>query len=98
MTIELTPDETKLLILILEQASEMFGNQICDDFELAEHLPLFEARRTLMKEYHQYNGDPEVFEEDEAYGDQYLYIGTGALVGYLASRIKAQQEKGDTRT
>lgn len=91
--IVITDTEAKLLIELLEMASNEFGNHGCNDFELAKFVPDLEERRQLIKAFHDYNGDPEEFVEDEKYREQYTWFHDFALMGFLADKIKQQLHK-----
>jgi predicted glycosyltransferase involved in capsule biosynthesis len=89
--ITLTDTEAALLVELLELASDSFGNHGCSDFDLEKSVPSLEDRRALMKAYHEYNGDPEEFMEEEEFGT-FRWFKDYALMGYLADRVKGQLE------
>ena len=85
------PDaEARLLIELLELASDSFSNHGCNDFDLTKSVPDLEDRRALMKRYNDYNGSLEDFEYDEEHGSQYELDNDSALMSYLARRIEEQ--------
>ena len=88
--ITLTDAEAKLLIELLDLASDSFSNHGCNDFSLLKSVPDLEDRRKLMKSYNEYNGSPEDFEDDEEHGCQYEFDNDSALMSYLAHRIEEQ--------
>ena len=88
----LTTSELRLLAELLELASDTFGNHGCNDFDLEKSVPLLEDRKGLSKAYHEYNGDPEEFIEEEKFG-VFRFFNDAALMGYLAHRIKEQLEQ-----
>lgn len=88
--IQLTDAEARLLIALLELASDSFSNHGCNDFDLTKAVPNLEDRRALMKSYNDYNGSPEDFEDDEKHGSQYELEDDSALMGYLTCRIEEQ--------
>jgi len=90
VNITLTDAEAKLLIELLELASDNFSNHGCNDFDLTKSVPDLEDRRALMKSYNDYNGSPEDFEDDEAHGSQYEFDNDSALMSYLSTRIEEQ--------
>ena len=90
VTITLPDAEARLLIELLELASDNFSNHGCNDFSLLKSVPDLEDRRKLMKSYNDYNGSPEDFEDDEARGCQYKFDNDSALMSYLSTRIEEQ--------
>lgn len=57
----LTDTERKLIVYFLKMASEEFSNHGCNDLDLKAIIPDLEERRKLMKELHEWNGDPEEY-------------------------------------
>lgn len=90
--ITLTNTEAKLLVELLELASDQFSNHGCNDFELAKCISDLEERRKLMKEYNDYNGSPEDFEYDVEHGSKFEIENDAALMSYLADRVREQLE------
>ena len=88
--IVLTDAEARLLVELLDLASDNFSNHGCNDFDLTKSVPDLEDRRALMKSYNDYNGSPEDFEDDDLHGSQYELDNDAALMGYLADRVREQ--------
>lgn len=84
--VELSPDESRLLVFVLELASEWTGHRF--DCTLSDVFPELEKRRQFMKAYHEWNGDPDVFDEKVEDGDLFLDANMGAIAAYLVDRIK----------
>ena len=59
--------EKKLTITLLRRAAEEFATHTCNDFDLDEVMPDVEDRRNFMKEFHEWNGDPESFDPKGTY-------------------------------
>ena len=75
--------EKKLAALLLEIAAEEFCNHGCNDFELKRFVPDLKQRRQLVKEYHEWNGDPEEYDPEA----KYEYFPDFALMSYLADKL-----------
>ena len=91
--ISITDTQARLLVELLELAENEFSNHGCNDFELFKCIPDLEKRRELIKAYHEWNGDPETFEEDTVIPKSYEYFYDYALMGYLAHKVKEQLEQ-----
>jgi hypothetical protein len=89
----LSDTEAKVLVALLELASDQFSNHGCNDFELAKCIPDLEERRKLMKSYNDYNGSPEDFEYDDEHGSKFEIESDAGLMGYLMDRVKEQLER-----
>lgn len=62
-------DETKLTVAaeLLLVAGDRFAQHTCNDFSLAVIIPDLEERRALVREYHEWNGDPEELDPNGTY-------------------------------
>jgi hypothetical protein len=78
----LSPGEQKILLELVEVASQQLSNNGCNDFDLSEHLSEAEVDK-LAQEYHAYNGDPGEFRPDE---DNSLAVPDFALISYLTKK------------
>jgi len=96
-TITLTDAEARLLIELLDLASDSFSNHGCNDFDLTKSVPDLEDRRALMKSYNDYNGSPEDLEDNEAHGSQHGLHMDSAIMGYLSHRIEEQLGIGEVQ-
>ena len=86
---ELQPHERMLMAIILEMASDVFGNHGCNDFDLNKYITP-EQGKEFMRQYHEYNGDPEEWDPDEYNGQFYDF----AVMGFMAHKIYPE---GDVR-
>jgi len=75
----------ELVAKMLDLASDSFGNNCCNDIEdsIYEGWTL-EERRQFVKEYHEYNGDPEKYDEN------FLHIGDYAIMGFFANKLRKE--------
>ncbi len=83
-TTELTSDEKKLAAHLLEMASETYARHGCNDFNLSKVIPDRDKRRKLIKEYHDYNGDPDEFID----AGNFEWFFDFALMSYMAEKVK----------
>lgn len=79
---ELQPHERFLMAVVLEMASNVFGEHGCNDFDLSKYMTS-EQGKEFMRQYHEYNGDPEEFSDDEYNG----WFQDYAVMGFLAHKI-----------
>jgi hypothetical protein len=77
----------KGLVDMLLRISNHMADHGCDDVPFSQWVPDTDQRRALMKRYHDWNSDPEVFLEDEQQGATYEIEHCGVLVWYMARRI-----------
>jgi hypothetical protein len=91
---ELPPHERRLIAVLLNMASDEFGNHGCNDFDLSA-IVTPEQGKALMRAYHEWNGDPEEHQDDEYSGYEYDY----AMMGFMAHRIypEGEEKEGETR-
>jgi len=75
--------EKRLAAEMLELASDEFSNHGCNDVDdtLWEDWTL-EERKRFVKEFHDYNGDPEEYDPD------FLHLGDDVLMGYMAHKLR----------
>jgi hypothetical protein len=81
------PSYKKMLLHFLEELGDHQSNAGCNDFDLSSFVPDVEERRAIMKAFHEYNGDPECFEEDLADGKTFKYTEDFCIVGLLKDWI-----------
>jgi hypothetical protein len=74
--------EKKLAAEFLNIASEQFSRHVCNDVDdlLFENWTL-EERRKFIKEYHEWNGDPEEYDEN------FLHLPDWAIMSFLAKKL-----------
>ncbi len=65
---QLTPNEKKVFLALIDQATERMGNNGCNDFDLETYMMEHE-RRALAKEMNAQNGEPEAYDEKRSYRD-----------------------------
>lgn len=86
-------DETLLQIALI--ALQDAEDKNVGEIDLEKLLPSYEERERLMKLYRQYNGDPEVHEEDIEHGDQFLYANPNHFLFILYTEaLEALKSKG----
>jgi hypothetical protein len=78
------PDrELKLVVYLLKLAADEFDNHGCNDVDKEVYMSWTgEKRRAFVKAYHEYNGDPEVYDE------HHLDLPDYSLMGFLASKLE----------
>lgn len=81
------------LVALLKMAADHFGKHIYEDIDFAPLVPDVEQRRAIMRRYHAWNGDPEVFEEDEAPGREYPFWTYSSALDYFAHRLAPDIER-----
>jgi hypothetical protein len=75
--------EKELAAKMLDLASEQFSNHGCDEVEESVYDGWTrEERLQFVKEFHEWNGDPEEFSEDM------LHLGDSTLMAYFASKLR----------
>lgn len=80
----MTELEKKLAVHYLNEHSTELGENCCNDVDedvIFKDWTL-EERKKFVKEYHDYNGDPEEYDED------FLHIPDFAIVSFLAHKLK----------
>ena len=87
--IELDETVAQLIMISLRDAEDSnIGEVRFDHIE-----PNLEKRRTYFKQFHQYNGDSEVFEDDEKAGDEFIYVSPNDTLGMLWRAIHDAMEQ-----
>jgi hypothetical protein len=81
----LAPYERKLAAILLRIAANEFSNHGCNDFPIEKYL-LPEQVQEITKTFHQYNGDPEV------YDPEWPIANDAALMGFMASRTYPEED------
>jgi len=77
----MTNNEKKLASKMLELLSDILGKRGCNDFEFPESWSEDEVK-SFVKDFHEWNGDPEEFSEDR------LYIQDYSVAGLLSEKLK----------
>jgi len=72
--------ELKLAADLLRTASDVFANHGCNDWEFPDDWTEQE-RHDFVKEYHDYNGDPEEF------NPKFLRLHDYAVMAFLARKL-----------
>lgn len=85
----MTKEEMKLAANLLKAASDVFGNHGCNDYDLAEVIPSVRERNRLVREMHEWNGDPEEYEALKA-GEPDYRIPDFALFAFLAHKLEQE--------
>lgn len=91
ITITIDENLLQMALIALQDAEDKNVGEI----DLEKLFPSYEEREKLMKLYRQYNGDPEVHEEDIANGDQFLYANPNHFLFILYTEaLEALKAKG----
>lgn len=78
----MTNKEKRLLAYFLDDLSETLSNRGCNDVEDSVWLEWTEEERAdFVKEYHEYNGDPEEFDP------KHLHIPDFCIVSLLRKKL-----------
>ncbi len=78
----LNEKEKQLASYWLSRASELYSNHGCNDVEEKVWKGwTTEERRQFVKEYHEYNGDPEEYDPND------LHLPDFAIISWLAYKI-----------
>ena len=77
--------ELSLAAKMLELASDNFSNHGCNDVDENVYDGwTSEERQQFVKEFHEWNGDPEEYEET------FLHLGDSTIMSFLAAKLEAQ--------
>jgi hypothetical protein len=77
--------ELALAAKMLELASDQFSNHGCNDVDENVYAGwTLEERQQFVKEFHEWNGDPEEYEET------FLHLGDSTIMSFLAAKLEAQ--------
>ena len=75
--------EKQLAAKMLEMASDEFSNHGCNDIEDSVYEGwTLEERQQFVKEFHEWNGDPENFDKD------WLHLGDSTIMSFLAYKLE----------
>lgn len=75
--------EKNLISEFLEIASDKFSNHCCNDVDESLFVDwTSDERKQFVKEYHEWNGDPEEFD------DKFLVLPDYAIMSFLADKLK----------
>lgn len=78
----MTQKEKELTAKMLELASNEFSNHGCNDVEDSVYEGwTLEERRQFVKEFHEWNGDPE------EYNENFLHLGDSTLMSFLGYKL-----------
>ena len=72
--------EKALVKRFLKEHADVIGNRCCNDWDFPEDWT-HEEKVQFVREYHEWNGDPEEFDE------KFLHLPDFAVVEFLAHRI-----------
>ncbi len=78
---ELTVKEMQIAAAMLDDYSDYLGNRTCNDFEWPCNWN-DEEKTKFTKEFHDYNGDPEEYEEGDILNSDF------SVAGFLAFKLK----------
>ena len=79
--------ELALAAKMLELASDQFSNHGCNDVDENVYDGwTLEERQQFVKEFHEWNGDPEEYEET------FLHLGDSTIMSFLAAKLEAQSQ------
>jgi hypothetical protein len=81
----MTEKEQKLAAMMLRDYAEIIGNRCCNDFYFPAGWDTSEMT-AFVKQYHEYNGDPEEYE-----------IGNTRISDFCAAALLAKKLNGDTK-
>ena len=77
--------ELALAAKMLELASDQFSNHGCNDVDENVYDGwTLEERQQFVKEFHEWNGDLEEYEET------FLHLGDSTIMSFLAAKLEAQ--------
>lgn len=78
---ELTVKEMEIVVNMLENYSDYLGSRGCNDFEWPCNWS-DEEKTKFTKEFHDFNGDPEEYEEGDILNADFC------VVGFLAFKLE----------
>jgi len=79
--------EKKVLVALLDLASDRFSNHGCNDFDLQEVLPEQSDRQMFVKDMYADSGDEERYQEELKYSPNFRYDNDSGLMEYFANRF-----------
>lgn len=74
----------KMILYFLGDYEEELSDRICNDFNLKEFIPEKREREQFVKDYHNWNGDPEEYNPDN------LNLPDFAVVTFLIERLRKE--------
>jgi len=84
----MTQKEKMLASKMLDAASDEFGNHGCNDVKESLYDGwTIEERRAFVKEYREWNGDPQEYDEN------FLHLPDYAIMSFLAYKLKNSENK-----
>ena len=75
--------------MLMDYASEL-SNHGCNDFDLKEFLPELEDRKMFIRNYHEWNGDPEEYELMKDSDNNFDSFYDFAMASYLARELEKE--------
>ena len=81
----LTKNELMLISDMLSKLDDLLSNKMCNDFDFPDSWSK-EELTAFVKDYHDYNGDPEEFDED------CLSLPDFSVAGLLSNKVKSLAE------
>lgn len=72
--------EKEMLKALIDDAVDTLSNKGCNDWNFPDDWTK-EEKIVFVKEYHDWNGDPEEFDEN------FLYLQDASVLSFLASKI-----------
>jgi glutaredoxin-related protein len=88
-----TSKEKRLAAALLKMAADEFGGHICNDFDLTRFGFTEDECRELMREFHDWNGDPQIFLDDVANGRKFAQTQDFVVMSFMAEKLE-QEAKG----
>ncbi len=82
--VTISDQDAKLASVLLDLASDYFGNHGCNDFDLAAVIPSVGDRRELLRRMHDHNGDPEEFDPTRTFRNAPDFWLMGFMTAVLA--------------
>lgn len=83
----MTKSERKLVAALLRQASDVFSNHGCNDFDLSEYLTKAEGQ-ALVKRFHKRNGTDDPGEIRDDLANWKSTLGDSTLMGFFADELE----------
>lgn len=80
----MTPKEMHLAATLLQLAGEHYSNHGCNDWDFPADWTMDE-QRAFVREYHEYNGDPQ------EYDPHFLHLSDSAVMGFLAHKLRRSE-------
>jgi len=79
--------EKAIAAKLMQMARDEFGDHGCNDLD-SDFWDgwTIDERKQFIREYHEYNGDPEEFDEN------YLHLPDYAVMGFMAHKLRLEAE------